>query len=202
MIIYEIKNRANNKIYVGQYSKCNTNDEFLKSGYWGSGQIIKKAIKKYGIESFEKRTLVENISSNIICNKQEKLWILKLKSKTPNGYNLTDGGEGINGYIFSDKSKKIMSEKKKGKHLSPQTEYKKGKEHKYYGKKRPEMSIRMSGENNPAAKKVILISPEGEKYKLSCYVPFCKEHNLSKGNICQVLCGKRISHKGWTGRYL
>jgi group I intron endonuclease len=57
-------------------------------------------------------------------------------------------------------------------------------------------------ENHPRSRAVILISPEGKKYELACYHPFCKEHNLSGGNICKVLQGKLKQHKGWQGKYL
>jgi hypothetical protein len=65
-----------------------------------------------------------------------------------------------------------------------------------------EQKQRMSGENHPRARPVVLISPEGAEYELSCYYPFCREHGLDGRNICAVLQGKRKSHKGWTGKYL
>lgn len=64
------------------------------------------------------------------------------------------------------------------------------------------MKKRMKGKNNPASNPVILISPKGKEYKLSCYQPFCKSHNLVVSCICKVLQNKRKHHKGWTGRYL
>ena len=90
-----------------------------------------------------------------------------------------------------------------------------GENNPSFGKKRPEHSKAMSGknnpmfgdhrfvgENNPNARPVILISPEGIEYKLPCYKPFCREHDLNIGNIYAVLHGKRKHHKGWTGRYI
>lgn len=50
MFIYKTTNLVNNKIYIGQ-SKKN------KPEYLGSGKILKKAIKKYGIEKFKKEIL-------------------------------------------------------------------------------------------------------------------------------------------------
>ena len=60
----------------------------------------------------------------------------------------------------------------------------------------------VKGENHPQARPVILISPEGIEYKLPCYAPFCREHNLGLGHIYEVLNGKRKHHKSWTGKYL
>ena len=79
-----------------------------------------------------------------------------------------------------------------------------GKKHPWFGKKNKKLSERNkqnTGEKNPMAKSVILISPVGIEYKLPCYVPFCKKHNLNISCVCLVLQGKRKQHKGWTGRY-
>ena len=44
MIIYKTTNLVNGKIYIGQDSNNNPN-------YYGSGTLLHKAIKKYGLES-------------------------------------------------------------------------------------------------------------------------------------------------------
>ena len=41
MQVYKITNLLNNRIYIGQDSNSNPN-------YFGSGKLIKQAIKKYG----------------------------------------------------------------------------------------------------------------------------------------------------------
>jgi hypothetical protein len=68
MIIYEIKNKINGKVYIGQRSSNEL------GSYWGSGKLIKHAIDKYGIDSFE-RTILERCSTKDELNEREKYWI-------------------------------------------------------------------------------------------------------------------------------
>lgn len=100
MIIYKTTNLINNKIYVGQDSKNNPN-------YYGSGKILKAAIKKYGKINFKKEIL-EHCRTRDELNDCEKYWICELESQNPNiGYNITAGGEysipertaGTNNYL-------------------------------------------------------------------------------------------------------
>ena len=104
MIIYEIKNKINGKIYIGQHSS----DEL--ESYWGSGKLIKRAIDKYGIENFE-RTILERCSTKDELNEREKYWI-KEKSSLVNGYNLTDGGTGGDNSKFIDYSDEWVEKQK------------------------------------------------------------------------------------------
>jgi hypothetical protein len=103
MVVYQIT--VNNKKYVGKYNNCNSNEEFQKSNYWGGGIYIANAIKKYGIQNAKKKVILH-------CNpedgsKYEILWIKKLNTKSPNGYNLTDGGEGFLNPTQEVKQKRI-----------------------------------------------------------------------------------------------
>ena len=85
-LVYEIKNNINGKSYIGQYSGL------LFDKYFGSGKLIKLAIKKYGLENFSK-TILEECSNKDELNEKEIFWINKLKT-IENGYNLTEGGTG------------------------------------------------------------------------------------------------------------
>ena len=54
-------------------------------------------MRKYGIENFTIEVLEECYSREQL-NEREIFWIAKLNCKHPNGYNLTDGGEGSKGF--------------------------------------------------------------------------------------------------------
>lgn len=90
MYIYKIKNKINNKIYIGQSTKpINESKDYL-----GSGILIQKAIKKYGIINFEKTILCE-CKTRKDLNEKEIYYISKFKSNI-DGYNISQGGNGGN----------------------------------------------------------------------------------------------------------
>ena len=86
-IIYVTRCLVTGKLYVGMHTKGRKN-------YLGSGQLILKAIKKYGCHNFVRHDIDEfyTISEG---GEKERLWIRKFNSKIPHGYNLCDGGEGV-----------------------------------------------------------------------------------------------------------
>jgi len=89
MIIYKITNKINGKIYVG---KNITNDV----SYMGSGIILERAKKKYGVNNFVKE-IIEKCLSEEKLNEREKYWIEQLQSTNRNiGYNIAEGGNGGN----------------------------------------------------------------------------------------------------------
>lgn len=111
MQVYKITNLLNNRIYIGQDSNSNPN-------YFGSGKLIKQAIKKYGKENFIKEIICECLNKQELDEK-EKYWIDKLKSTNREiGYNITIGGSGGVSYgesngMFGRKHSKKTIEKMK-----------------------------------------------------------------------------------------
>ena len=229
MIIYEIRRKNTGKLYIGYSTKFNSSEEFLNNDYWGSGTYITLAIKKYGTETFERKVLLKNILDFEELKRYETLWIKKKNSKTPNGYNLTDGGDGLINPSKETREKMsknhadVSGEKNPffGNHSmsgenSPMSK-RRGKNHPNFGKPRDKKTIEKCrvanlGEKNPnfgkigilsaVSKKVLLISPEGEIFKIYSYTSFCKKNNLTASNLRKVFQGKRKHHKGWTGKYL
>jgi len=125
MIVYLVTNKVNGKQYVGQTVRS-------LSTRWHQHQLetshvscLRNAIKKYGIDSFSVDILQ-------VCETREEMsfvemfYISFLNTKSPNGYNLTDGGEGSLGYAPSEETREKQSKAKAGKRISPATEIKKG----------------------------------------------------------------------------
>ena len=184
--IYIWINLVSPKKYVGQTTR--PLKERISEHKYGKTSVLSKAIKKYGIDNFK--------IISFSCPEKDLDWTegflqKALNTIAPNGYNLITNEHQHKYY------NEISIQRMRENH-SDQS----GEKSPWFGIKRPEHSKKMTGENNPAARPVLLISPEGIEYKLLCCAPFCKEHNLFTNNIYAVLNGKRKHHKGWTGKYL
>jgi len=86
-IVYKTTNLINNKMYIGV-------DGINDPAYLGSGKILKKAIVKYGKESFRKEVLgeFESIEEAYLY---EKIIISELGAvSSDNYYNICEGGKG------------------------------------------------------------------------------------------------------------
>ena len=134
------------------------------------------------------------------------MWGKHPSEKTRQKISESNSGENhpMWGKHHIEESRQKMSESQLGEksHMWGKT----GKNHPKWGthpteESRQKMSESKSGENNPKARAVILISPEGIKHQLLSCRHFCKEHNLDDSHICKVLQGKQKQHKGWTGYY-
>ena len=87
MEIYKITNKITGKIYIGKDTTSNIN-------YYGSGILIKRAIKKYGIQNFVKE-IIDRTEDYVALSNKEKYWIESYDSTNPLiGYNISLGGDG------------------------------------------------------------------------------------------------------------
>lgn len=88
--IYKITNTINNKSYIGQ----TVNWKRRKKEHFGNNKLsyislIGRAIRKYGKQNFTFEVLGEYED----YNNQEKFFIEKYNTTSPNGYNIQSGGE-------------------------------------------------------------------------------------------------------------
>lgn len=110
--IYIIKNKFNNKVYIGQSVNPSQRWMQYKSAVkkQPNEQLITRAMNKYGFDNFWMEILEEKIEN---YDEREQYWIKYYNSITPNGYNVANGGQGSGSGIFSPgakiKDKQILS---------------------------------------------------------------------------------------------
>ena len=94
--IYKITNKENQKSYIGQSINI---DKRVKEHFWKAklpkersyNSILHQAIRKYGEDSFSVK-IIEECSVEELDEK-EKYYIKQCNTITPNGYNISTGGQ-------------------------------------------------------------------------------------------------------------
>jgi hypothetical protein len=142
--------------------------------------------------------------------------------------NRTNGGEGASGIVFSEETRRKMSEQHRGeKHYNwgkrlpeearrKMSEAKRGEKHPNWGKTRPPEVCRKISEgqkgrvqSQKTRRKISvarawylyeLIDPNGEVYITDNLFDFSKQYKLDNGALNRVVRGLASHHKGWTGR--
>ena len=171
--IYLVTDTTNGMKYTGKHHYHIEGQ--LDPNYHGSGTIIKNIYKKRP-ETLKEEYIKTCYSEEEMCS-DEQYYIKLFKTLYPNGYNLTEGGDGL---IPCEETRKKLSKAHKGKILSEEHRRKisethmglqSGEKHPFYGKHHTEetrrklsnshkgkhhteeskkkMSDAHSGENNP-----------------------------------------------------
>lgn len=162
-VVYKITHINSGKAYIGIATNYKRRmKEHFNNNYNKEHSYLHRAIQKHNKNNFQCEIICYCNSWDELCQKEIE-YIKIFKTKKPNGYNLTDGGEGILGFNHSEKSLKKMSLTKQGKSLT--------EEHKE--------KIRLSGtgrKNSSETLKKMSLVKQGKKRK-----PFSDEwlHNLS-----------------------
>lgn len=103
--IYLTINKVNGKMYIGQHH-CKREEQFT-DGYLGSGSALQQAIKKYGVDNFE-RIILEYANSPEELNALEERYVDVTIVENDLYYNLKTGG--MQHIIFSEETRKKISE--------------------------------------------------------------------------------------------
>lgn len=93
-IIYMIKNKVNNKVYIGQ-SIHSFKRRYKGKRWWDytHNPHLKNSYNKYGIENFEVTEILDIAFSKSELDIKEQHWILYYNSMNPKfGYNKSNGG--------------------------------------------------------------------------------------------------------------
>jgi hypothetical protein len=128
--------------------------------------------------------------------------------------NLTDGGEGISGFVQSETTRQKISQSNKKAYASEElrrhtSEIKKGENNPNWGRK-GDLSARWGVAHTDATKRKMsrsrekflyeLIDSDGEVYITSNLREFAEQYGLANTHLYDVINGKAKQHKGWTGR--
>jgi len=101
------------KMYIGIAKNVRTRwQDHASAARRGSECTLHKAIRKYGFDNFKKEILLTSTFSYV--KEMEVKAIAAFNCFKPHGYNLTKGGDGTLGFKHSEESKRLRSEKLKG----------------------------------------------------------------------------------------
>ncbi|MBQ7704233.1 MAG: GIY-YIG nuclease family protein [Selenomonadaceae bacterium] len=165
--IYKYTNLINGKIYIGQTTQ-KLSRRMSKHRNSKSTSGIDGALKKYGEENF-KIEVVEKCPVEQL-GEREIYWIAFYDCKSPKGYNLTDGGDGL--LNPSQETLERLSKASKGRALSESARenlsvINSGEGNPFYGKKHTAESLAKI----TAASRAYWAKHKGEKRP-----PFSEEH--------------------------
>lgn len=113
--IYTITNKVNGKMYVGK--TVDFTQRKWQHFHREECPALKNAFKKYGIDNFEMKPILNFYAINKeVLNSMlswlERFYIAKYGTYST-GYNITKGGEGTLGYEHTEEYKLLMSKKQK-----------------------------------------------------------------------------------------
>lgn len=115
MLLYRILNTVNGKLYIGLTTTSLKKrwSEHLCNANIGNRRPLYAAMRKYGANSFmmeEIACLAPGMDLDDLRQMERDL-ITQENCKSPRGYNLTDGGDGVTGYEFTDEVRAKMRAK-------------------------------------------------------------------------------------------
>ena len=214
--IYKATNLVNGKCYVGFDSNWPRRKRDHKSLAKLSRKYpFHKAIRKYGWESFHWEIIYRHWDMDYCLNIMEPLLIETLQAHiSKHGYNVTNGGEGNNGYKISDYHRNVLKIMRIGKPLPVETKEKMkalwtvdrkeawakvqtGKKHSAETRnKMRESQLQRYG------RKYEIISPTEGKLIIRDLVGFCKINGLLPNSMYKVCKGKSPTHRGYRCRTL
>ena len=112
-VIYLITNLINNKKYIGQTQQGREEKRWQEHFVYtvNDNKLLHNAIRKYGSENFEVKTIETDIPEELI-DERERYYIKYYNTFYLNkqGYNMTEGGQGIHGYIHTEETKQQIKE--------------------------------------------------------------------------------------------
>lgn len=118
MIVYKITNLTDGSSYIGKTVKSLAArwSNHLSDASAGAPYYLHRAIRKYGKDCFSCEVICECATEEEL-NFWEKFCIDVFKTKSPYGYNMTDGGDGQSGRKLSAESRAKISSAQLGRYI-------------------------------------------------------------------------------------
>ena len=120
MNYYIIINSINDKRYIGVTTRplhVRWAQHQQDARYARSSSILHAAMRKHGVENFSCLQIASALSCDALFE-VEPVLIVQHNTRSPNGYNMTDGGEGSPGHPVSRETKQKISAAHMGKRLT------------------------------------------------------------------------------------
>jgi len=162
-----------------------------------SGQRVIPRPKNKALIVFIQEGLTELNALNL------EMYCIRLYGRIDNGTgilrNMTDGGDGVSGYVFSQEMKESFSTNRKGRRMSEEA-----KKNMSIAKTGviPTQATREKISQSQSRNKYELISPDGEIYICMNLTRFAREHALPRNALSGLVRGRRKTYKGWRGKTL
>jgi group I intron endonuclease len=121
--VYSVRNKINDMLYVGKTERtlAERRSDHEYNAAHGAQSYFYNALRKYGFDTFEWMVLEEDDDSEWLIW-SERRYIAKLKSKAPNGYNMTDGGDGLTNP--TEETRRRIGDASRGRECSEETRMK------------------------------------------------------------------------------
>ncbi len=203
--IYKILNNINKKIYIGLTT--NTAEYRFKKHksmiYSNGCSALYEAFKKYGVENFTIETICFSSNKKELMS-LEKHYISELNTVSPNGYNLTSGGENC---IVSKETRQKISNRLKGRKIEwaekVSSGVKKLWENEEYRTKQIEQRKQKRGKyrngivREKLRKDVDLISFKKDYESYMNLKEMSKKYNVSTNTIYKIIKRENITKRGY-----
>jgi group I intron endonuclease len=218
MLIYKITNLITGKFYIGQ-TRMPLKRRWAVHKASKRTSPLTSSIKKYGVDNFKIEEICK-ASSQDELNRLEVYYISSYKSLYPLGYNLSKGGYSGSGVIawnkgktglkapksafekghktwnkgipqLSEETRRKQSLAKLGKHISPDTEFKRGITSAFKGHKHTTESLKKISDNGN--RRTIMCVNTGIMYP--SIVAASKELKIAKSHLRRLALSGRV-HMG------
>ena len=195
--VYVIVNKINLKLYFGSHS---WDGEGLDPNYYGSGKLIKRAVKKYGKDNFIVYP-IKFYNSVEECRKAEEELLTKYNiANNQYCYNIKNGAIGWTSEDMKGKNNPMY-----GRTGEKHPQYgKRGKGTSMYGKHHTE-ETRQKLSQGQNYKKIPIVAIQKDTGKIRMFLSqneCARQLNLNQSHIYQCLQGRQKTCKGYIIKHL